>query len=52
MRVLLVEGDLRNPSLARLLGVPANNGLIETLKGNEDWRDAIIVTILQLSSIS
>jgi succinoglycan biosynthesis transport protein ExoP len=42
MRVLLLDSDLSNPSLAGLLGVPPSNGLIETLLGQEHWRDAVV----------
>ena len=42
LRVLLVEGDLQKPSLARLLDLPPSNGIVETLEGREHWRDAIV----------
>jgi uncharacterized protein involved in exopolysaccharide biosynthesis/Mrp family chromosome partitioning ATPase len=42
IRVLLLESDLHNPSLARLLGLPPGNGFVETLLGHEHWRDAIV----------
>jgi len=38
---LLLEGDLREPSLARILGLPPSNGLIETLQGREHWQDQV-----------
>jgi uncharacterized protein involved in exopolysaccharide biosynthesis/Mrp family chromosome partitioning ATPase len=45
MRVLLLESDLHNPSLAGLLGLPSENGFVESLIGNEHWRDAIVQDI-------
>ncbi len=41
LRVLLLEGDLRDPSLARILKVPPSNGLIETLEGSEHWQEQV-----------
>jgi len=41
LRALLLEGDLREPSLARILGLPPSNGLIETLQGREHWQDQV-----------
>ncbi len=41
LRVLLLEGDLREPSLARILKVPPSNGLIETLQGGEHWQEQV-----------
>ena len=41
MRVLLLEGDLREPALARILNVTASNGLIETLQGREHWQEQV-----------
>jgi Mrp family chromosome partitioning ATPase len=46
MRVLLLESDLHNPSLARLLGLPPGNGFVETLLGHEHWRDAVVPDIV------
>ena len=40
-RVLLVEGDIATPSLAGLLDMPADAGLINTLLGREHWREAV-----------
>jgi succinoglycan biosynthesis transport protein ExoP len=42
LRVLLLEGDLQGPSLARMLDLPPSNGIVETLVGHEHWRDAIV----------
>lgn len=41
LRVLLVEGDLHDPSLSRLLDTEPNSGLIDTLLGYEHWREAL-----------
>lgn len=42
MHVLLLDSDLNNPSAAGLLGMPPSNGFINTLLGNEHWRDATV----------
>ncbi len=41
LRVLLLEGDLREPSLARILDVPSSGGLVETLQGREHWQEQV-----------
>ena len=41
VRVLLLEGDLRAPSLARILDTPSSNGLVETLQGREHWQEQV-----------
>ncbi len=41
LRVLLLEGDLREPSLARVLKIPPSNGLIDTLQGSEHWQEQV-----------
>lgn len=41
LRVLLLEGDLRDPSLARVLKVPPSNALVETLQGSEHWQEQV-----------
>ena len=41
LRVLLIEGDLQTPSLARVLAAAPSNGLVEALEGSEDWRDQV-----------
>lgn len=42
LRVLLVEGDLQKPSLARILDLPPSNGIVESLQGRADWRDMVV----------
>ncbi len=41
LRALLLEGDLREPSLARIMKLPPSNGLVETLQGREHWQDQV-----------
>lgn len=38
---LLVEGDLRQPSLAALLGASGGRNLLRVLEGRGGWRDAV-----------
>jgi succinoglycan biosynthesis transport protein ExoP len=40
-RVVLIDCDLRNPSLSRHLAPRATIGLLEVLSGNASWDDAI-----------
>jgi succinoglycan biosynthesis transport protein ExoP len=40
-RVILIDGDLRNPSLSRHVAPRATIGLLEVLSGNAAWDDAI-----------
>jgi polysaccharide biosynthesis transport protein len=40
-RVLLVDADMRQPSLHGVFGVPRAPGLLESLRGDVDWRDAL-----------
>jgi len=40
-RVLLVDADLRFPSLQRLFGVRQSLGLVSYLTGQQDWRSAV-----------
>ena len=40
-RVLLVDADLRSPSLHRLFGVRENFGLVSYLTGHQDWRTVV-----------
>jgi capsular exopolysaccharide synthesis family protein len=42
--VLLVDADLRNPSLARTLGLPQDPGLADALQGDCKLEDAIVRT--------
>jgi receptor protein-tyrosine kinase len=41
-RTLLIEADLRNPSLASRYGAPAHNGLTNVLAGDVDLRAAVV----------
>jgi protein-tyrosine kinase len=43
-RVLLIDGDLRLPSVARTLGLPAQPGLSDVLTGRLPFEDAIVRT--------
>src|SRR5258708_8385528 len=40
-RVLLVDADLRSPSLHRLFGRREDLGLVSWLAGREDWRNVV-----------
>lgn len=40
-RVLLVEGDLRRPSVHRAFGIQGSLGVVSYLTGQQDWRDAV-----------
>jgi capsular exopolysaccharide synthesis family protein len=40
-RTLLIEADLRGPSLARLLGLPSGSGLIDVIHGELALEDAL-----------
>jgi polysaccharide biosynthesis transport protein len=42
-RTLLIDADLRNPSLSHLLNPPAKTGLIEAVLGDASWQDCIKV---------
>ncbi|MGA2133649.1 MAG: CpsD/CapB family tyrosine-protein kinase [Bryobacteraceae bacterium] len=42
--VLLIDADLRNPSLARTLGLPHEPGLVDVLEGNCKLEQAILRT--------
>ena len=41
-RTLLIDGDLRRPSLHRRFDVPGNLGLSRALAGEIDWKEALI----------
>jgi succinoglycan biosynthesis transport protein ExoP len=38
-RVILIDGDLRNPGLSRALARPFEHGLVDILLGKKDWRE-------------
>jgi Mrp family chromosome partitioning ATPase len=42
MRVLLLEGDIANPSMADLLETQPQIGLPDVLAGHEHWREAVV----------
>jgi len=41
-RVLLVDGNMRNPSLHRFFGIPERPGLTDLLQSTLDFRDAVV----------
>jgi capsular exopolysaccharide synthesis family protein len=41
-RVLLVDADLRSPSLHRLFGMREDFGLVSYLTGHKDWRSVVL----------
>jgi polysaccharide biosynthesis transport protein len=41
LRTLLIEANLEKPSLAKQLDVMPSNGIVETLLGNEHWRELV-----------
>src|SRR5690606_5550488 len=41
-RTLLIDGDLRRPSVHRLYQVPNTVGLSDVLMGKLDWKDAVV----------
>lgn len=43
-RVLLVDGDMRRPSLHRVFGLDPGRGLVNVLTGNGEWRDVVQAT--------
>ena len=43
LRTLLIEADLHQPSLARMLALPARAALVDGLSGRVDWGDCITV---------
>lgn len=40
-RTLLIDGDLRNPSLSRSMPVPAQQGLIDAIVGKQPWQSLL-----------
>jgi polysaccharide biosynthesis transport protein len=40
-RVLLIEGDLRRPSVHRAFGIQGSLGVVSYLTGQQDWRAAV-----------
>jgi polysaccharide biosynthesis transport protein len=40
-KVLLIDADLRRPSLHKFFGVPNASGLVNFLTGNPDWRSLL-----------
>jgi succinoglycan biosynthesis transport protein ExoP len=40
-KVLLIDADLRRPSLHKFFGVPNTSGLVNFLTGNPDWRSLL-----------
>jgi polysaccharide biosynthesis transport protein len=41
-RTLLIDGDLRRPSIAKRFGLEAGTGLSNVLTGELEWRDALV----------
>jgi len=40
-RVLLIDGDLRRPSVHRAFDIRGNMGVVSYLTGQQDWREAV-----------
>lgn len=40
-RVMLIDGDMRNPGLTRATGLEFDAGLVDILLGEMDWRDIV-----------
>ncbi|MDO9565576.1 MAG: polysaccharide biosynthesis tyrosine autokinase [Candidatus Desulfaltia sp.] len=52
-KVLLVEGDLRRPVIARMFGVDQTPGLADVILGNYKWRDVIrTITDIMMGKMS
>jgi polysaccharide biosynthesis transport protein len=47
LRTLLIDADLRSPSIHRLFSLPAAAGLSEVLRGEVEWANAIADTTLE-----
>lgn len=41
LRVLLIEGDLQQPSLAAALGLPESNGLLAAVSQSAPWNESV-----------
>jgi succinoglycan biosynthesis transport protein ExoP len=41
-RVLIIDGDMRRPSIRKALGIANGMGLVSYLTGQKDWRDAVM----------
>jgi succinoglycan biosynthesis transport protein ExoP len=41
-RVLLIDGDMRRPSIRKALGIANGMGLVSYLTGQKDWREAVV----------
>ncbi len=50
-RVLLIDGDLRRPSIHRMLRIPQGTGLTELLAGEIDFYSAIRSTVIDRLSV-
>lgn len=50
-RVLLIDGDMRNPSLHRSIGIENSNGLSNYLAGDNDWKSLITQTTIKGVSV-
>lgn len=52
-KVLLVEGDLRKPVIARMFGIDQTPGLADVILGNYKWRDVIrTITDIMMGKMS
>jgi len=40
-RTLLIDGDLRRPSLHKRFGISGQHGLVDVLEGKSDWKDLL-----------
>lgn len=50
-KVLLIDGDMRNPSLHKILGVTNEHGLAEVLSDNANFADVVQVSALPNLSV-
>src|ERR1019366_4728345 len=44
-RVLVIDGDLRRPSMDRLLGIEADRGLVQVLRGEASMSEVAVTAI-------